>query len=200
MRHFKTLFLRLVLPTIIAGGLWVSAISNIQLSNALAIFFYIEGTLLIAFAISFSAGFNRGEGTPNVSYPNFFLGLASLVVGLLMTVVFPGKVVTSNDGFVMKDNLMCTIEQSYDRQERGYKIALIDLQTTSPRVLYSGTGETSSMAKLWESDKTLAIQLVATATGSVETIVIEKKTGRFSRAAAGSLAGVYSYAQLGSCR
>jgi hypothetical protein len=200
MRHFKTLFLRLVLPTIIAVGLWVLAISNFELSNTLAIFFIIEGTLLIAFTISFSAGFDRGEGTPNVSYPNFFLGLTSLVVGLLMTAVFPGKVVTSNGGFVMKDNLMCTIEQSYDRRELGHKIALIDLQTTSPRVLYSGTGETSSMAKLWESDKTLTIQVVATATGSVETIVVEKKTGRFSRAAAGSLADVYSYAQLGSCR
>jgi hypothetical protein len=200
MRHFKALFLRLVLPTVIAAGLWVIAISNIRLSDTLAFFFNIEGILLIAFAISFSAGFNRGEGTSNVSYPTFFLGLASLVVGLLMTVAFPDKAVTSNGGFVMKDNLMCTIEQSYDRQERGYKIALIDLQTTSPRVLYSGTGETSSMVKLWESDKTLTIQLLATATGSVETIVLEKKTGRFSRAAAGSLADIYSYAQLGSCR
>ena len=200
MRHFKTLFLRLVLPTIIAAGLWVLAISNIQLSNTLAIFFIIEGTLLVAFAISLSAAFNRAEGAPNVSYPNFFLGLASLVAGLLMITVFPGKAATPDSGFVMKDNLMCTIEQSYDRRERGHKIALIDLQTTSPRVLYSGSGETSSMAKLWESDKTLTIQLVAVATGSVETIVIEKKTGRFSRAAAGSLTDVYSYAQLGSCR
>jgi hypothetical protein len=57
------------------------------------------------------------------------------------------------------------------------------------------------MVKLFESEKTLVMQLVATISGSVDTIVIDKLTGRFAHTAAGSfLAGVHAIAETGSCR
>jgi len=102
-------------------------------------------------------------------------------------------------GFMMADNLMCTIEVSSDKSEVGKKIALIGLKSQTPKVIYE-SGITSPMVKVFESEKTLTIQLVATGSGSIDAIVIDKTTGRFSRATAGSLMGVYSTASLGSCR
>jgi hypothetical protein len=101
--------------------------------------------------------------------------------------------------FIMADNLMCTIEVSSDKTEDGKKIALIGLKSQTPKVIYE-SGMTSPMVKVFESEKTLTIQLVATGSGSVDAIVIDKATGRFSRATAGSLLGVYSTASLGSCK
>ena len=101
--------------------------------------------------------------------------------------------------FIMADNLMCTIEVSSDKTEVGKKIALIGLKSQTPKAIYE-SGVTSPMVKVFESEKTLTIQLVATGSGSVDAIVIDKITGRFSRATAGSLMGVYSTASLGSCR
>jgi len=101
--------------------------------------------------------------------------------------------------FIMDDNLMCTIEVSSDKTEVGKKIALIGLKSQTPKVIYE-SGMTSPMVKVFESEETLTIQLVATGSGSVDAIVIDKTTGRFSRATAGSLMGVYSTASLGNCR
>jgi hypothetical protein len=101
--------------------------------------------------------------------------------------------------FIMDDNLMCTIEVSSDKTEVGKKIALIGLKSQTPKVIYE-SGVTSPMVKVFESEKTLTIQLVATGSGSVDAIVIDKITGRFSRATAGSLMGVYSTASIGNCR
>lgn len=101
--------------------------------------------------------------------------------------------------FIMDDNLMCTIEVSSDKTEIGKKIALIGLKSQTPKVIYE-SGVTSPMVKVFESEETLTIQLVATGSGSVDAIVIDKTTGRFSRATAGSLMGVYSTASLGNCR
>jgi hypothetical protein len=101
--------------------------------------------------------------------------------------------------FAMADNLMCIIEKSSEEKEIGNRISLIGLLTDGPKVLY-GSGVTSPMVKVFESSKTLTIQLVASGSGSVDTIVLDKGSGRFARATAGSFAGIYAMAAVGTCR
>lgn len=113
-----------------------------------------------------------------------------------------GRIPGAQD-FSMRSNLMCTIEQSSDRSEIDRKISLIGIDTEQPKILFEGhKGEssgTSPMKKIFETSDALTLQLVASLTGSVDTFVIDKKSGKFARAAAGNLAGVYASASLGSC-
>ena len=101
--------------------------------------------------------------------------------------------------FIMSDNLICTINTSSDKAEIGNRIALIGLSTPKPKVKFEN-GVTSPMQKVFESEKTLTILLIATGSGSVDTFVINKVNGQFSNAAAGNLLGVYSSAALGTCQ
>ncbi len=103
-----------------------------------------------------------------------------------------------NSQFMMADNLMCKIVDGSNRNEIGNKITLMGLMSDQPKVKYE-SGTTSPMRKVFESESTLTIQLIASGTGSVDTFVIDKKKGYFSRAVAGSLAGVYSDAAIGTC-
>lgn len=133
-------------------------------------------------------------------FRSIFLLILGMGISLLLLSSMPMKDThLYAQGFIMADNLMCTIEVSSDKNEVGKKIALIGLQSHTPKVIYE-SGVTSPMVKVFESEKTLTIQLVATGSGSVDAIVIDKTTGRFSRATAGSLMGVYSTASLGSFR
>lgn len=106
---------------------------------------------------------------------------------------------SANPGFRMSNNLMGTILQSSDRKEIGQKISFIGLESGEPKVLYEN-GVTSPMQNVFESERTLTVQLVASASGSVDTFIIEKKSGKFARATAGSFAGVYSSAALGTLK
>ncbi|HEX9757477.1 MAG TPA: hypothetical protein VGB26_06705 [Nitrospiria bacterium] len=104
-----------------------------------------------------------------------------------------------NTQFLMADNLMCEIVAGSNRNEIGNNITLMGLLSDQPKVKYE-SGTTSPMEKVFESESTLTIQLIASGTGSVDTFVIDMKKGHFSRAAAGSLAGVYSDAAIGTCK
>ena len=100
--------------------------------------------------------------------------------------------------FRMSDALVCTIETSSAPAETGKKIALTGLATAVPQVFFENHVR-SSMVKLFESEQTLVIQLVAAISGSVDTFVIDKRTGRFAHAAAGSFLEVHAVAETGSC-
>ena len=104
-----------------------------------------------------------------------------------------------NKQFVMADNLMCTIKDSSDKKEIGKKITLMGLTTTQPKAKFE-SGTTSPLQKVFESESTLTLLLIASGSGSVDAFVIDKKNGHFSRAAAGSVAGVYSSACIGTCQ
>ena len=56
------------------------------------------------------------------------------------------------------------------------------------------------MPKVFESENTLVIQLIAAISGSVDTIVIDKANGRFAHTAAGSFLDVHAIAETGTCR
>jgi hypothetical protein len=102
-------------------------------------------------------------------------------------------------GFTMSDSLTCTIETSSTPEEIGKKVSLTGLTTAAPQAVFESHVR-SSMVKLFESEQTLVIQLVAAISGSVDTLVIDKRTGGFAHTAAGSFLGVHAIAETGSCR
>lgn len=102
--------------------------------------------------------------------------------------------------FRMSENVACTILTSSSGDEINRKLSFINLDGDEPKVLFSDTGTTSPLTKVYTSDETITLQLVASGSGSTDTFVIDKKTGIFSRAAAGSLAGVYATASKGNCK
>jgi hypothetical protein len=93
----RRIFIRLVVPILVAFGVWFVVQSCYQLRSPLSVLLNIAGTFLLAFAISFPAGPNRLRwwlfesmnfgGTPSFSYPNFYLGLAALTVGIIIGAV-----------------------------------------------------------------------------------------------------------------
>lgn len=101
--------------------------------------------------------------------------------------------------FAMSANLSCRILDSSKKDEIGRQISFINLNSDEPKILF-GEGGTSPMKKIYETDDTLTIQLVASGSGSVDTFVIDKKTGLFSRVSVGSFIGIYATASKGNCK
>lgn len=104
-----------------------------------------------------------------------------------------------NKQFIMANNLMCIIKDSSDKKDVGKKITLMRLTTTQPEAKFE-SGVTSPLQKAFESELTLTVLLIASGSGGVDVFVVDKKNGHFSRAAAGSVAGVYSSASIGTCQ
>jgi hypothetical protein len=79
---------------LVALVIWFVIQYRYQFISPLSVLLSIEGTLLIAFAISFPEGPNTFRwwlyesmnygGTPNFSYLNFYLGLKALIAGILI--------------------------------------------------------------------------------------------------------------------
>lgn len=90
----KNLLRKIVVPSIVAVALWLVVQKWFQLNSRLSVLLNIEGTLLLAFAISFPQGPNRLRwllfesmnygSTPSFSYPNFYLGLVALTAGIII--------------------------------------------------------------------------------------------------------------------
>jgi len=89
----QNLFIRLGVPSVVAAVLWFLFHSWLQFSSPASVFLNLEGTFLLAAAISFPQGPNRLKwffesvnygSTPSFSYPNFYLGLGSLALGLIL--------------------------------------------------------------------------------------------------------------------
>lgn len=87
-------FKRIFLPSAFAFIAWLLVQFFHELKSPLSAFLNIEGTLLLAFAISFPQGpkglrwwlcdsMNYGS-TPSFSYVNFYLGIAALITGTTM--------------------------------------------------------------------------------------------------------------------
>ena len=113
-----------------------------------------------------------------------------------------GKQLSAHPDFAMGDNLMCTILQSSQRGKVGQKISFIGLTTVNPKVLFE-SGVTSPIRKEFESENTLTSVLVASGTGSVDSLVLDKLTGKFARieVAAPFLGeSISAVASLGACR
>lgn len=125
------------------------------------------------------------------------LGLLILAVGLFHLHANPAL---ADPPFKMADALVCTIETSTNSAEIGKKISLSGLTSDAPKAVYENFIR-SAMVRIFESEATLVIQLVATISGSVDTIVIDKQSGRFAHIAAGAFpAEVHALSEIGTCR
>jgi hypothetical protein len=108
--------------------------------------------------------------------------------------------VAGTPGFVMSDNLMGTVLKASDRSEVGKRITFVGLLTDTPQVVFE-SGVTSPLKKVFEESESMTLLLVASATGSIDAFVIDKSTGKFSRAAVGDFLGeVYASAWVGRCK
>ena len=101
--------------------------------------------------------------------------------------------------FRMADTLICTIDQSTQPADETKTITLNGLTTATPQAIYENHVR-ASMVKVFESDETLVVQLVAAVSGSVDSIVIDKTGGRFAHTAAGTFLRVHAVAETGTCR
>jgi hypothetical protein len=101
--------------------------------------------------------------------------------------------------FVMSDNLMGTLVKSSSRDEVGDKVTFVGLKSNKPKVVFENGG-TSPLQKVFESESTLTVILVASGSGSIDAFVIDKKTGKFSRVTAGNVDGVYASAAVGTIK
>jgi hypothetical protein len=124
-------------------------------------------------------------------------GIRALLLAL--SIAAGGSSLWADPGFTMADTLVCTIEASSSPAETGKKITLNGLTSATPQALYENHVR-ASLLRLFESDKTLVLQLVAAISGSVDTLVIDKTSGRFAHTAAGAFLEVHAIAETGTCR
>ncbi|MEC4684122.1 MAG: hypothetical protein VST71_00065 [Nitrospirota bacterium] len=111
------------------------------------------------------------------------------------------KKIKSNPSFVMGDKLMCTIIQSSDKNDIGKNLTFTGLNSSFPDVLFE-SGMNYSFRKRFENERTLSLVLAGESkSGGIDSFVIDKKTGKFSRVSAGliTFSGVYAVASLGVC-
>jgi hypothetical protein len=103
-------------------------------------------------------------------------------------------------GFLFASTLSGTIIKSTSIKDVGEKITFIDLLSSSPRVNFSGTGVTSPMEKLNETEDIIILQLFTG--GSFDTFIINKKSGLFTRSYCGEMpgGGLYSGCAIGVCK
>lgn len=124
------------------------------------------------------------------------LSIYTFALLLLFAAGLDSKKINPSPSFVYSDNMMGTILQSSEKREIGKKISFISVSGENPTVLFE-SGQSTPVQKVFESDETLTLLLVASGTGSIDGFVIDKKTGIFSRISAGSVLGIYSAASLG---
>lgn len=106
----------------------------------------------------------------------------------------------NNESFFMRNNLICEIRKTDDdKSSIGKTITLVDLETDKPRAVFP-SGTTSPMKKVSETDKLLTISLVASWTGSTDTITLFKNTGEFTRVETGTTGGNFSFTSSGQCK
>ena len=114
------------------------------------------------------------------------------------------KEIKVNSSFVMSDKLMCSIVQSSNKEDVGKNLTFIGLNGNQPEVSFE-SDMNFPYRKLFEDERTLTLVLgQESKSGAVDSFVIDKKNGKFSRVSAGLIVipgeGVYSIASLGVCK
>lgn len=112
------------------------------------------------------------------------------------------KQIKANPSFAMGDKLMGTIVQSSDKNDIGKNLTFTGLSSAYPEVLFE-SGMSYPFKKRFENDRTLSLVLAGDSkSGGIDSFVIDKKTGKFSRVSAGlvTISGVYAVASLGVCK
>lgn len=101
--------------------------------------------------------------------------------------------------FMFLNNHMCTIRESSNKDEKGKKFAISNIDTDEVRVI-SEKGGSTPMKTIFDSNDLVTLQLVASGTGSVDTIHLDKKTGIFIRTQSGMFMGPHIVTMAGNCK
>ncbi len=101
--------------------------------------------------------------------------------------------------FHWKEQLFCTIERASKPTDVGYSFTLTGLKGSEPSATFQ-SGNGSPLKAVFEDDRIITLQQVAWATGSVDTIIVDKNHGIFARSATGMLGSGYADGSFGVCR
>ena len=126
------------------------------------------------------------------------LALVVILVACSTQNSFSESVVSPYSSFLFGNNLQCVVISSTEKADIGKTISLLGLETDRPHALFD-SGTDSPMKKVSEYENALAIQLV-TPSGSIDSILLDKKTGLFVRSAMGNSIGMYAIASKGACK
>jgi len=102
-------------------------------------------------------------------------------------------------GFIMRNDLSCTVKQSSHKKNVDKVIPLLGLQEGNPRFLWK-EGGSSPLTKFYEDGDILVVGLIASFSGGTDIFSLNTATGEFVRTTSGHLLGLYAEASKGICR
>jgi hypothetical protein len=98
--------------------------------------------------------------------------------------------------FVWKDSAFCTQQRSSTKRSIGYVFTLSGLTSEKPSATFQ-SGNATPLEVAFQDEGIITLQQIAWATGSVDTIIVDKRSGTFTRTETGAS---YAIASVGSCR
>jgi len=102
--------------------------------------------------------------------------------------------------FFFASNMHCEVISATDPDYIGESVDFMDVDSETPRVRFRGAGVRSPMKKTFETEGLLVLQLVASGSGSIDTVTLDKSKGIFVRTYSGDFLGLYAGAAHGVCR
>ena len=109
-----------------------------------------------------------------------------------------GQKEVGDANFEMRSNLNCEILIDTNPQEVNKKLSFADLDTINPKLYYQ-ENRPLALDKLYEENGRVVLQIVSSGNASVDTFLIDKETGIFSRTNLGDFWGPYAMAAKGIC-
>lgn len=101
--------------------------------------------------------------------------------------------------FALASSMHCEVASATNPDDVGESIDFLDVDSETPRVQFGATGVRSPMKRIVETEGLLILQLVASGSGSIDTLTLDKSTGLFVRTYSGDFTGLYAGAAHGFC-
>lgn len=109
-----------------------------------------------------------------------------------------GDGIPESEAFSIREHMICKVARSSSPDTIGTSFSIAGLESGHPSLAFEN-GAKVQMQVVFSDPEVLTLQMIASASGSADTIVIKKKSGRFARAAAGYALGAYATASVGDC-
>jgi PBP1b-binding outer membrane lipoprotein LpoB len=100
--------------------------------------------------------------------------------------------------FQYKPSMVCSVAISTNQAEIGTPISFTGLDTQNPKVLYQANTPID-LEKVYDNNGRIILQTVAGGNPNVDTFLINKETGVFSKSSMGDFWGIYIVADKGTC-
>jgi hypothetical protein len=109
-----------------------------------------------------------------------------------------GQDVAPSAGFVYGPNFVGEVKKSVIATDVGTTVVFSGLDGTQPRAIFQSSGGNSPLKIIFETASKIGLQL--NTGSSLDSFVIDKKTGLFARTWSGNFDGVYAGASIGACK